>query len=90
MNIGCFLACEEFAPAELAQILPIPAHFEQACELVTGKHIASPVGPDLDAHVEALQQDADAGVDELYVQQIGPEQEAFFTTWARQVLPRFH
>jgi len=37
-----------------------------------------------------LQQYADAGVDELYVQQIGPEQEAFFATWARDNLPRFH
>jgi hypothetical protein len=27
----------------------------------------------------------DAGVDELFVQQIGPE-DAFFTTWARKVL----
>ena len=32
---------------------------------------------------------ADAGVDELFVQQIGPEQDAFFDTWAREVLPRF-
>ena len=36
------------------------------------------VGPDLDAHVESLRQYADAGVDELFVQQIGPEQDAFF------------
>ena len=31
---------------------------------------------------------ADAGVDELYVQQIGPEQDAFFDEWAPAVLPR--
>ena len=36
-----------------------------------------------------LQEYADAGVDELFVQQIGPEQEAFFTTWAEEILPRF-
>ena len=79
----------EGLPGELAQVLPTPAHFEQACELVTGEHIASPVGPDLDAHVASLQQYADAGVDELFVQQIGPEQDPFFTTWADEVLPRF-
>jgi hypothetical protein len=79
----------EGLPGELAQILPTPAHFEQACELITGEHIASPVGPDLDKHVEALQEYADAGVDELFVQQIGPEQDAFFKTWASEVLPRF-
>ena len=32
---------------------------------------------------------ADAGVDELFVQQIGPDQDAFFTTWAERILPRF-
>jgi hypothetical protein len=69
--------------------IPRAAHFEQACELVTGDHIASPVGPDVERHLESLQQFADAGVDELFVQQIGPEQDAFFTTWASQVLPRF-
>jgi hypothetical protein len=74
---------------ELPQVLPTPAHFEQACELVTGEHIASPVGPDLDKHIESLQQYADAGVDELFVQQIGPDQDPFFTTWADEVLPHF-
>jgi hypothetical protein len=24
------------------------------------------------------------------VQQIGPDQDAFFTTWAQDILPRFH
>jgi hypothetical protein len=79
----------EGLPGELAQVLPTPAHFEQACELITGDHIASPVGPDLDKHVESLQQYADAGVDELFVQQIGPKQDAFFTTWAPHVLSHF-
>jgi len=79
----------EGLPGELAQVLPTPAHFEQACELVTGEHIVTPLGPDLDDHAASLQQYAEAGVDELFVQQIGPEQEAFFTTWAREILPRF-
>jgi G6PDH family F420-dependent oxidoreductase len=76
-------------PGELAQVLPVPAHFEQACELVTAEHISSPVGPDLDKHAESLQQYADAGVDELFVQQIGPGQDAFFGEWAKEILPRF-
>jgi G6PDH family F420-dependent oxidoreductase len=79
----------EGLPGELAQVLPTPAHFEQACELVTGEQLATPLGPDLDDHVASLRQYADAGVDELFVQQIGPEQDAFFTTWAREVLPQF-
>jgi G6PDH family F420-dependent oxidoreductase len=79
----------EALPGELAQILPTPSHFEQACELVTPDMLVTPVGPDLDAHAASLQEYADAGVDELFVQQIGPEQDAFFTTWAEEVLPRF-
>jgi G6PDH family F420-dependent oxidoreductase len=79
----------EGLPGELAQVLPTPAHFEQACELVTAEHLASPAGPDIEQHVASLQQYAGAGVDELFVQQIGPDQDAFFTTWAREVLPRF-
>jgi G6PDH family F420-dependent oxidoreductase len=81
----------EALPGELAQILPTPAHFEQACELVTEEMIAEsvPCGPDLDKHVEALQEYADAGADELFVQQIGSGHDAFFESYAREVLPRF-
>jgi G6PDH family F420-dependent oxidoreductase len=79
----------EALPGELAQVLPTPAHFEQASELVTPDMIAAPVGPDIDEHVAALQAFADAGVDELHVSQIGPEQDAFFERWAPAVLGRF-
>ena len=48
----------------------------------------SPVGPDLDVHVESLQAYADAGVDELFVQQIGPDQDLFFERWAPEILDR--
>src|SRR6202034_2542660 len=49
-------------PGELAQILPTPAHFEQAAELVTEQMIAESVtcGPDLDKHVAALREYQDA------------------------------
>ena len=51
---------------------------------------AVPCGPDLDRHVAALQEYADAGVDELFVQQIGPDNEAFFEAFKRDVTPRFN
>jgi G6PDH family F420-dependent oxidoreductase len=79
----------EALPGELAQVLPTPSHFEQACELVTPETLVTPVGPDLDQHIEALRAYADAGVDELFVQQIGPEQELFFSEWAPEVLAQF-
>jgi G6PDH family F420-dependent oxidoreductase len=77
-------------PGELAQILPTPAHFEQASELVTEETIAQavPCGPDLDRHAEQLRAFADAGVDELYVQQVGPELDPFFDTWTPYILAR--
>jgi G6PDH family F420-dependent oxidoreductase len=78
-------------PGELAQILPTPQHFEQASELVTEEMIAedTPCGPDVERHIEVIQQYVDAGFDELYVQQIGPEQDAFFEAYAQHVLPGF-
>jgi alkanesulfonate monooxygenase SsuD/methylene tetrahydromethanopterin reductase-like flavin-dependent oxidoreductase (luciferase family) len=77
-------------PGELAQILPTPKHFEQASELVTEEMLAEevPCGPDVERHVEALRAYADAGFDELYVQQIGPEQDEFFEAYRDEVLPR--
>jgi G6PDH family F420-dependent oxidoreductase len=79
-------------PGELAQVLPTPAHFEQASELVTEEMVGEsvPCGPDLDRHVEGLEEYAKAGVDELFVQQIGPDQDAFFEAYASDVVPRFN
>ena len=79
----------EGLPGELAQVLPTPAHFEQASQLVTEEMVASstPCGPDVDRHVDAIKAYADAGFDELYVNQIGPGQEAFFEAYREQVLP---
>ena len=83
------LWANEGLPGELAQVLPTPEHFEQANELVTEEMVASstPCGPDVDRHVEAIKAYADAGFDELYVNQIGPGQEAFFEAYREQVLP---
>lgn len=77
-------------PGELAQILPTPEHFEQAAELVTPEMIAAtlPCGPDLDAHLESFQEYAEAGVDELFVQQVGGRHDEFFAAYARDVIPR--
>ncbi len=77
---------------ELAQILPTPAHFEQAAELVTQEAIADavPCGPDLDKHVQVLEQFEAAGFDEVYVQQIGGADERFFAVYASEVLSRFN
>jgi hypothetical protein len=59
-------------------------------ELVTEQMLADavPCGPDIERHLETIREFARAGFDELYIQQIGPEQDAFFETYREQVLPR--
>jgi G6PDH family F420-dependent oxidoreductase len=82
----------ELLPGELAQILPTPEHFEQASALVTEDMIADAVvcGDTPDAHVGAAEAYAQAGFDEVYINQIGPDQAQFFEFYASQVLPRLH
>lgn len=79
----------EQLPGELDQILATPEHVDQASTLVTRQMVAEawPCGPDRDKHVQALLNYAAAGFDELYVQQIGEQQEEFFDFYAREVLP---
>jgi G6PDH family F420-dependent oxidoreductase len=79
-------------PGELAQILPTPAHFEQASELVTEDQIAEaiPCGPHLDAHLEKIGEYEEAGFDELYVQQVGEGHERMFELYSEEILPRYN
>jgi len=81
----------EGLPGELAQVLPTPQHFEQASQLVTEEMVAEavPCGPDIARHIEKIEEFAAAGFDELYVNQIGPDQDAFFDAYREHVLPRF-
>jgi G6PDH family F420-dependent oxidoreductase len=84
------LWANESLPGELSQVLPTPSHFEQASDLVTEEMVAEsvPCGPDIAPHLETIREFEQAGFDELYIQQIGPEQERFFETYATEVLPR--
>ena len=76
-------------PGELAQVLPSPAHFEQASTLVTPDMIGEsmPCGPDVERHVEALRGYVEAGYDELYISQVGPTSPEFFEVYANEVIP---
>ena len=81
----------ESLPGELAQELPTVAHFEQATSIVTEDMVAQGVvcGPDPEQHKQNIQEYMDAGYDEVYVQQIGPNQKAFFDFYKREILPEF-
>jgi G6PDH family F420-dependent oxidoreductase len=78
----------EGLPGELAQVLPQPEHFEQASTLVTRDMLSLPTGPDPEPYAERVRSFADAGFDEVYVAQIGPEQDEFFRFWREEVTPR--
>ena len=73
-----------------SQELPLPLHFEQLTKSVTEDQLAehTPCGPDIDRHVASLQEYVDAGVDHVYVHQVGPDQAAFIEAYAKDVLPR--
>ncbi|MEU3511670.1 LLM class F420-dependent oxidoreductase [Streptomyces longwoodensis] len=80
----------QFLPGEMGQILPTPSHFEQLEPLVTEQMVADNTvcGDDVDQHVAALTEFADAGFDRIYVNQIGPDQQGFFDFYRTKVLPR--
>ncbi|HWJ08376.1 MAG TPA: TIGR03557 family F420-dependent LLM class oxidoreductase, partial [Nocardioides sp.] len=77
-------------PGELAQVLPSPHHFEQASQLVTRESTAESVvaGNDVEEHVQAVQEYADAGFDELYVSNIGPHWREMIAFYGEHVVPK--
>ncbi|OUC92400.1 TIGR03557 family F420-dependent LLM class oxidoreductase [Streptosporangium minutum] len=75
---------------EASQLLPLPRHFEELAEAVTEEEAtaSTPCGPDPEVHAQAIREYLDAGFTEVYISQIGEEQDAFFDFYAKEVLPR--
>ena len=81
----------EAIPGEAMQLLPSPRHFEQlTSKLVTPEMVRDEVvcGPDPDQHVAAIEPYLEAGADEVYICQVGDDQDGFFEFYAQEVLPR--
>jgi G6PDH family F420-dependent oxidoreductase len=78
-----------FVPGQLSQDLPTPTHFDQASELVTEQMVADkvPCGPDPEVHLKTIREYLDAGLDEVYVSQMGPDQEGMIRFYERDILP---
>lgn len=76
---------------ELSQVLPTPQHFEQAVSVLHKEDVVRtfPCGPDPEKHVNAIRKYADAGYDEVYITQVGTDQEGFLRFYEREVLPAF-
>jgi G6PDH family F420-dependent oxidoreductase len=77
-------------PGQLSQELALPAHFEQASQLVTEDAVAEKVvcGPDPDRYLSMIGSFVEAGFDHVYLHQIGPDQEGFFRFWERELAPK--
>jgi coenzyme F420-dependent glucose-6-phosphate dehydrogenase len=75
---------------ELSQVLPVPAHFEQATKLVKEGDVAKEVicGPDPERHIARINEYAEAGFDHVWIHQIGPDQEGFFRFYEKEILPK--
>ena len=74
----------------LSQELPLPEHFAQAAEMVKDDDLreAMPLGPDPAPVLQKVQEAVDAGYDHVYIHQVGPDQEAFFGFWERELRPQ--
>ncbi len=77
-------------PGELSQVLPSPKHFEQASQLVTRDSTAESIvaGNDIDEHVDQLSSYVEAGYDEVYVANMGPNYLAMIESYGKDVLPQ--
>lgn len=78
-------------PGELTQELRTVEHFEQAVKIVSKeeatRHIVT--GPDPQKHLDGIQKFVDAGYDQVYIHQIGHDQDGFFRFYEKNILPEF-
>jgi coenzyme F420-dependent glucose-6-phosphate dehydrogenase len=67
-----------------------PEDFEAMAKLVRPEHFRNRVfiSPDPEAHVAHLQHSIDLGFSEIYVHNVGREQEPFLEVYGEQVIPR--
>jgi coenzyme F420-dependent glucose-6-phosphate dehydrogenase len=74
---------------QLAQELRRPGDFETAAKHVSLEESTkdTPVGPDPERYVKAIQECRAAGFDHIGIHQIGPDQEGFFAFWEKELRP---
>ncbi len=103
-RFGYFLSSEEHDPREIVRqarlaeeagfdSLWISDHFHpwldaQGNSGFVWSMIGAPVGPRPDVHLADLRAFLDAGFDEVYVGQVGPDADGFFEFYSRHILPQ--
>jgi coenzyme F420-dependent glucose-6-phosphate dehydrogenase len=75
---------------ELTQILPVPAHFEQAAKTLREEDVAQQIvcGPDPAPYIEHLREYQQAGYANVFIHQIGSDQAGFLRFCERELMPR--
>lgn len=78
-------------PGQLSQELALPEYYQQAAQLATTQDIAKSVvcGPDPAPYRDKIQSYSDAGFTHVYLHQVGPNQDGFFTFAQNELLPAF-
>jgi alkanesulfonate monooxygenase SsuD/methylene tetrahydromethanopterin reductase-like flavin-dependent oxidoreductase (luciferase family) len=81
----------ELISGQHSQDLPTTDHFEQLAAAVSedGTRERRVCGPDPERHRAAIQAYVDAGYDEVYVMQMGPDQAGMIEFYRREILPAF-
>jgi coenzyme F420-dependent glucose-6-phosphate dehydrogenase len=74
----------------LGQELAIPEHYEAATALLSEDDVAETVvcGPDPERHLEAIREYEQAGFTNVYIHQVGRDQESFLRFYADEILPK--
>jgi hypothetical protein len=75
---------------ELSQVLPVPAHFEQVAKMTREEDVAKKIvcGADPDRYIAKVNEYIDAGYDNVWIHQVGPDQEGFFRFFGKEVFPK--
>lgn len=74
---------------QASQELPSPVHFGELAQMVRPEDIeqAFPCGPEVEPILERAREAIDAGVTDVYIHQVGPDQVPFLEMAARDILP---
>jgi G6PDH family F420-dependent oxidoreductase len=69
--------------------LPLPKHFEEATQSVTGDDVEEAIvtGPDAEEYLDHVEEFEDAGFDRVYLHHVGQDQEAFIEFAEDELLP---
>lgn len=77
-------------PGQLAQDLPTVKHFEQAARMVTRGVIEDsgmPLGPDPEPILQSISAAKEAGIDHIYLHQVGDPVQGFIDFWNEELRP---